>query len=218
MGYPLDRSMSKVQSQEVIERFHRPLIRCPHSPKGHPLLKKVRILALGEIELSLQREDAPGAVFEVIGSHNGDLPENRKILPGRHPPVTQNRAVFHGHSPAEVSCADATEKQFQKNPPQSQQHPENLTLDTVKLQGEGLSRDKVNDPVEFCTRLQYLLFHPGPPCSMDSSTNPLGTRWPRRTVLFSHPLRTEKRGAHDDMNNLLASTQVGTIFLDTEMN
>jgi hypothetical protein len=86
--------MSNVQSQEVFESFHGPIISSPHPPKGHPLLKKVRILTLREIKLSLQGEDALGAIFEVIGSHNSDLPENRKILPGRIPAVTNNRAVF----------------------------------------------------------------------------------------------------------------------------
>ncbi|MEI7449977.1 MAG: hypothetical protein WCJ75_10145, partial [Desulfomonile sp.] len=113
-------------------------------------------------KLSFQREDTLGPVFEIIGSHNTNLPENRKILPGRIPPVAKHRTVFHGHGLTNVSLADTTEEQLQKLPPQSQQHPKDLTLNNVNLPAQSLSGYEVYYLVELCLRFQYILLHPGP--------------------------------------------------------
>jgi len=82
------------------------------------------------------------------------------------------------------SSANTTEEQLQKLLPQSQQHPEKLTLNNVNLPAQSLSGDEVYYLVELCLRFQYILLHPGPPCSM-ICTNPLSTKWPRRTFIFS---------------------------------
>lgn len=61
--------------------------------------------------------------------------------------------------------------------------------------GYGVSRGEGNDLLELSLRLRYLLFRPGPPCSMDFYTKPLSIRWSQTTGLFPPQPRTKKDGA-----------------------
>src|SRR6266850_5405401 len=140
-----------------------------HLKHGHPLLQKVRVTPLGEVDLCVQRKDPRLPGRAVAGAGNRELAEEREIVPpSQFRLPRQDSAVGLRDGWSHIACPALGEVQLYRRPPNGQQPLEDALLRFVRLELPGTFPDKCDQRLErllaFCdTDLDIECFHGDPP-------------------------------------------------------